>query len=38
MAVAALLAGLRAQLAGSVKFIFQPAEEGRPKASAAAPS
>lgn len=31
MAVAALLAGLRAQLAGSVKFIFQPAEERPPE-------
>jgi amidohydrolase len=30
MAVASVLAGLRAQLAGSVKFIFQPAEEGPP--------
>lgn len=28
MGVAELLAGLRAQLPGSVKFIFQPAEEG----------
>jgi amidohydrolase len=31
MAVAAVLAGLRAQLAGSVKFIFQPAEEMPPQ-------
>ncbi|MEO7008296.1 MAG: amidohydrolase [Caldimonas sp.] len=30
MGVAALLAGLRAQLQGSVKFIFQPAEEMPP--------
>jgi amidohydrolase len=28
MSVAELLAGMRAQLAGTVKFIFQPAEEG----------
>ena len=28
MGVAELLAGMRAQMAGSVKFIFQPAEEG----------
>ena len=31
MGVAALLAGLRAQLRGSVKFIFQPAEELPPE-------
>jgi len=31
MAVADVLAGLRAQLAGSVKFIFQPAEERPPE-------
>ena len=31
MAVAGVLAGLRAQLAGSVKFIFQPAEERPPE-------
>ncbi|MDQ2927960.1 MAG: amidohydrolase [Caldimonas sp.] len=30
MGVAEVLAGLRAQLRGSVKFIFQPAEEGAP--------
>jgi amidohydrolase len=30
MAVASVLAGLRDRLAGSVKFIFQPAEEGPP--------
>ncbi len=30
MAVAQVLTGLRAQLKGSVKFIFQPAEEGAP--------
>ena len=30
MGVAAVLAGLRANLRGSVKFIFQPAEEGAP--------
>jgi amidohydrolase len=29
MGVAELLAGMRAQIPGSVKFIFQPAEEGR---------
>ncbi len=31
MAVAQVLTGLRAQLHGSVKFIFQPAEEGAPE-------
>jgi len=31
MAVAAVLAGLRDELAGTVKFIFQPAEEGAPE-------
>jgi len=31
MAVASVLAGLRAELAGSVKFIFQPAEEMPPE-------
>jgi amidohydrolase len=31
MAVASVLSGLRAQLAGSVKFIFQPCEEGPPE-------
>ncbi len=31
MGVAQVLAGLRAQLRGSVKFIFQPAEEGAPE-------
>lgn len=30
MTVAEILAGLRADLAGTVKFIFQPAEEGLP--------
>lgn len=30
MTVAEVLAGMRDQLAGSVKFIFQPAEEGAP--------
>ncbi len=30
MGVAEVLAGLRAQLPGTVKFIFQPAEEGAP--------
>ena len=30
MGVAELLAGMRAQLPGTVKFIFQPAEEGSP--------
>jgi amidohydrolase len=30
MGVAEVLAGMRAQLPGSVKFIFQPAEEGPP--------
>ncbi len=31
MGVAEVLAGLRAQLRGTVKFIFQPAEEGAPE-------
>jgi len=31
MTVASVLAGLRHKLAGSVKFIFQPAEEGPPE-------
>ena len=31
MTVASVLAGQRSQLAGSVKFIFQPAEEGPPE-------
>jgi amidohydrolase len=31
MGVAEVLAGMRAQLAGTVKFIFQPAEEGAPE-------
>lgn len=31
MTVASVLAGLRHRLAGSVKFIFQPAEEGPPE-------
>ena len=30
MGVAELLAGMKSQLAGSIKFIFQPAEEGPP--------
>ncbi len=30
MGVAEVLAGMRAQLAGTIKFIFQPAEEGLP--------
>jgi len=30
MAVAEVLAGLRSELPGSVKFLFQPAEEGAP--------
>jgi amidohydrolase len=30
MGVAEVLAGMKAQIAGSVKFIFQPAEEGPP--------
>ena len=30
MGVADLLAGMKSQLAGSIKFIFQPAEEGPP--------
>jgi amidohydrolase len=30
MGVAELLAGIKQQLAGSIKFIFQPAEEGPP--------
>ena len=36
MGVAEVLAGMRAELAGTVKFIFQPAEEGRPTARTAA--
>jgi len=31
MAVAEILAGLRDQMPGTVKFVFQPAEEGAPK-------
>lgn len=31
MGVAEVLAGMKAELAGTVKFIFQPAEEGAPK-------
>ena len=31
MAVASVLAGLRGRLAGSVKFVFQPCEEGPPE-------
>jgi amidohydrolase len=31
MGVAEVLAGMRSELAGSVKFIFQPAEEGAPE-------
>lgn len=31
MGVAEVLAGMREQISGSVKFIFQPAEEGAPK-------
>jgi amidohydrolase len=31
MGVAEVLAGMREQIAGSVKFIFQPAEEGAPE-------
>jgi amidohydrolase len=31
MGAAEVLAGMRAQLAGTVKFIFQPAEEGAPE-------
>jgi amidohydrolase len=31
MAVASVLAGLRSRLKGSVKFVFQPAEEGPPE-------
>ena len=34
MGVAELLAGMRAQIPGSVKFIFQPAEEGHSEAPA----
>ena len=34
MGVAELLAGLRAQIPGSVKFVFQPAEEGLSEAPA----
>ena len=36
MGVAEVLAGMRASLPGTVKFIFQPAEEGAPPASRAA--
>lgn len=31
MSVAEILAGMKAELAGTVKFVFQPAEEGVPK-------
>jgi len=31
MSVAQVLSGIRSELSGSVKFIFQPAEEGAPK-------
>ncbi|MBI3210178.1 MAG: amidohydrolase [Candidatus Solibacter usitatus] len=31
LGIAEVLAGMRAQLAGSVKFLFQPAEEGLPE-------
>ena len=31
MGVAEVLAGMKAQLPGTVKFIFQPAEEGPPQ-------
>ena len=31
MGAAEVLAGMREQLPGTVKFIFQPAEEGAPK-------
>ncbi len=31
MSVAEILAGMKNELAGTVKFIFQPAEEGAPK-------
>jgi metal-dependent amidase/aminoacylase/carboxypeptidase family protein len=31
MGVAEVLAGLRAQIPGTVRFIFQPAEEGAPE-------
>ena len=31
MATAELLSGMKADIAGSIKFIFQPAEEGAPK-------
>ena len=38
MGVADVLASVRDDLPGTVKFIFQPAEEGRRRASAAGPS
>jgi amidohydrolase len=38
MGVATVLAGLRDRLKGSVKFIFQPAEEMPPRGEEAAPS
>jgi amidohydrolase len=31
MSVAEILAGMKADLAGTIKFVFQPAEEGAPK-------
>ena len=38
MGVAEVLAAMRDQLQGTVKFVFQPAEEGPPRASRAARS
>lgn len=38
MGVAELLAGMKARLPGTVKFLFQPAEEGMPETGAAAPA
>ena len=37
MGAAEILAGMREQLPGTIKFIFQPAEEGAPAASAELP-
>ena len=37
LGVAEVLAGMREQLPGTVKFIFQPAEEGAPPVKRAAP-
>ena len=37
MGVAQVLAGMKEQIPGTVKFIFQPAEEGVPDDSSGAP-